>query len=256
MISDSCSSSCTRRRVASYSRAFSIAPGHQRGASGSRSSASSSVSVRGARECRPITPNTAPSFAISGTDTIDWYFSSSNSGKYRARGSASASDGMKIGWRCSLTQPAKPSPGASVARPTASAYCDEAAAQHEPSAAVDDPDEARLRLHALDDQPHDRLEHLLQVDGGRHRADDLVEDPALVGRCERIDCELRRRLVHRHHGSMHPRSRSLEPVPTTDARRVLRDGRDQPPRGRPRGAALPARRRQRRGRRGRARPPC
>ena len=126
VISDSCSSSCTRRRVASYSRAFSIAPATSE-AEWITKLASSSVSVRGACECRPMTPNTAPSFAISGTDTIDWYFSSSNSGKYRARGSASASDGMKIGWRCSLTQPAKPSPGASVARPTASAYCDDAA---------------------------------------------------------------------------------------------------------------------------------
>ncbi len=125
-ISDRRSSSCTRRRVASYSRAFSIAPATS-DAEWITNVASSSVSVRGASECRPITPNSAPSFAISGTDTIDWYFSSSNSGKYRARGSASASEGMKIGWRCSDTQPAKPSPGASVVTPTASAYCSEAA---------------------------------------------------------------------------------------------------------------------------------
>ena len=65
--------------VASYSRAFSIAPAT------SEAEWITNCVVLGQRARRQRvqadTPNTLPSFAISGTDTIDWYFSSSNSGK-------------------------------------------------------------------------------------------------------------------------------------------------------------------------------
>ena len=75
-----------------------------------RNAASSSLKTRGASACSAITPITSSSLPISGTETIDWYFSSSSSGKYLMRGSASALSGMNAGRRCSATQPASPSP--------------------------------------------------------------------------------------------------------------------------------------------------
>ena len=68
-----------------------------------------------------MTPSTLASFAISGTDTIDWYFSSSNSSNTRMRGSDAAFWVMNTGSRCAATHPARPSPGAIAITPTCDA---------------------------------------------------------------------------------------------------------------------------------------
>ena len=73
-----------------------------------------------------------------------------------------------------------------------------------------DEDVRRVRLRALGDEPDDRGQHVVEVDARRDRADDLVEDAAVVCRrrpAPRPGGTLRRlRCVHReHHRTQRPR---------------------------------------------------
>ena len=110
----------------SYSRAFSIACATSE-ATWIRKAASSDEKTRGASACSAITPIMRSPLSTSGTETSDWYFSSSSSGKYFTRGSESTSSLMKTGWRFSSTQPAMPSPAPIETRPQRCAYCSDAA---------------------------------------------------------------------------------------------------------------------------------
>jgi hypothetical protein len=57
-----------------------------------------------------ITPITSPERAMTGSASSDWNFSSSSSGKYFVRGSASAFSRMKAGSLRSTAHHASPSP--------------------------------------------------------------------------------------------------------------------------------------------------
>ena len=88
----------------------------------SRNSRSSRANSCGASACSEITPITSPSRSNIGTDTSDWKCSSSNSGKYFTRGSASAFSSMKADRRVSATQPTSPSPRSTPILSASAAY--------------------------------------------------------------------------------------------------------------------------------------
>jgi hypothetical protein len=110
-------SASTRRRVSSYSRAFSIAPA-TRDAVWARNVSTPSSNSRGATVCSTTVPSADPERAGIGTATIDWKRSSSISGTYFMRGSAIAFSRMNSGMPLRATQPARPSSIPISTRPT------------------------------------------------------------------------------------------------------------------------------------------
>ena len=122
----SCSSSATRSRASSYIRAFSIALATS-DAEVTRKSTSSSENSRGASVWAVMTPITSPERPMTGSASSDWNFSSSSSGKYFVRGSASAFSRMKAGSPRSAAHHASPSPRSIATLPACFSYGGDAA---------------------------------------------------------------------------------------------------------------------------------
>ena len=179
--SDSPSTIDSRRRVSSYSRAFSMAPATSV-AAWTRKSESARVNSRGAWACSAITPITWPDLACSGAAHSDWYFSSSASGTTLARGIV----GSVLGDEDRLVVFSHP-PRQALARLEPQPARQRGVGighrpQHQPVVVwIDEVDPAGVAVDGFADQIDDGPQHPVEVERRGHRVDDLVQVPALDG---------------------------------------------------------------------------